>query len=798
MTRLRFSARASVAALIVGLAGGWAASANAATVDASASGTGATTVSGVTVNGVQELITTAPVAPPLTDAYSEGTITSDVIRNLSPAAAVTVQTMLNTQPSVFAYTNGPLGTGTNVNFRAFNSGQFAETYDGVALNDVFNGGVTNQASVVNNVLLLPSNVDSVQIYRGINNPAVNSYNSLGGTINYLPRRPTDAFGGEIGGSYGSFNTKEFHVGINTGDLGGLKQYLAFSHADSDGWIRNTADRNTNLFYSARYTGLENAEIGLILIYNHNNGYTPFQMPQPLLQQHGGFFQWPLDWSYERDKDSSYLGILTFRVQVATNVVFDSRFFGGYNDYRRVSFDNPVFDQGQTLPDGSIQPYSLGNTGQGFPFWLFYPAGPTYDPTTAFPDAAGDGFAGTDYHFYGYAAYGFGYQPQLTISLPHNTITVGGNITYGSLHSREYWYGAYNMPQTVGFNDAWDEHDSRLFASGYVQDEIKLFGDTLTLTPGVKYLFAHTADTDAIGFFYPYGGTDSDDESFVAPTIGVNYKPTEQLAFYAAFGQNIKFPDITAFYNNIPGNTAATPPPIPPVRVKPEHVSDYEIGARYQSGGFAGSVNFYREDFTNTFIDAFNPVLFQTVVSNGGSSRYQGVEVDLKEDFGAQPWGDLSAYVNFAYNQAEFTSSFVSDYVGGLNSNSGVQVSAGEPLADIPNYLVNAGVVWSWQGWRFDAEGRYVGSQYTDNLNSGTPSTTKVGSYFLVDLGLAKTIPFRGIGPAKAIKFQINVNNLFNRYYFNQAFTQQDFFGNNYLAASPGAPRSVTGSIEVKF
>ena len=52
--------------------------------------------------------------------------------------------------------------------------------------------------------------------------------------------------------------------------------------------------------------------------------------------------------------------------------------------------------------------------------------------------------GTQYHFYGYKTWEVGDSPSLTLALPMNTITAGGNYTYGMLHSREYWYGTYDM------------------------------------------------------------------------------------------------------------------------------------------------------------------------------------------------------------------------------------------------------------------------------------------------------------------------------------------------------------------
>ena len=244
----KLMARASWLALTIALAGAF--SAHAADGDDSKP----TTVSGVTVLGAQETIRTAPAAPPLSTPYSETTISHIDVQNMSSGATVSLQTMLVNQPSVFAYNTGPLGTGGTIFYRAFNSGEFAQTFDGVALNDIFNGGVTGQASTFDSIVLIPYNIDSIELYHGINNPAVNSYNSLGGTINYLARQPTAEAGGEIGGGYGSFDTSNFHVALNSGDWNGVRQTLTFSHDESSGWTPNTPARNTNVYYAGSYDG----------------------------------------------------------------------------------------------------------------------------------------------------------------------------------------------------------------------------------------------------------------------------------------------------------------------------------------------------------------------------------------------------------------------------------------------------------------------------------------------------------------------------------------------------------------
>ncbi len=755
---------------------------------ASASASAATAVSGVDVKG--EAIVTAPRNVPLTAAYSQSTITAADLKNLSPQESL--QTMLSNQPSIFTFENGPNGVGANIFFRAFNSGQFAETFDGVAINDMFNGGVTGQASTYTSVLFIPANVDSVLLYRGINDPAVNSYNSLGGTINFLPMRPSDAFGGTYGGSYGTFGSYTSQVSLNTGDFHGLKQLFQLDHRESSGWLANTEDRNSNAYYSALYDVPNGNKLSLVAVYDRNDGHRPFDMAVPLLQQDGGFYQYPLNVANEKAKDSEYMVIVGYKAALSSQIQVENKLFAGGQNYLRTSYANPA---------DSNDPYKLPSQAATYDYWIYFPYGPTYNPKTVFGSKA----VGNAYHFYGYTTYAIGDSPTVTVSLPHNTIVAGGNITYGQLHSREYWYGSYDMPQTPGYNDAWDEHDRRLFVSAFAQDEIKLLNDTVTITPGVKYQFANTIDTDDIGFFYPYGGTTRDSESYVSPTVGLNYKPTEHLSFNFAFGQNIKFPDISAYYNAVPGTTASTPLSPPPIKIKPEHVNDFELGARYQAGGFSAAVDVYREDFTDVFIDAFDPVTYLTIVSNGGSARYQGVEVQLADDLRLGQAGDLRGYFNYAYNDAKFTSTFNADSIGstlsaGSSSSTPTTVTAGEPMADVPQVLVTGGLTWSHEGLVIDAKGRYIGHQYILDTDNGTPSPITIHGYFVLDLSVAKTVQIKGAGPlVKSATFSFKVNNLTNKYYYNEASVAANgsYVGPTEFAA-PGAPRSFIGQIEFAF
>ncbi|EQD55477.1 TonB-dependent outer membrane receptor Fepa1, partial [mine drainage metagenome] len=69
-----------------------------------------------------------------------------------------VQNLLQRTPSINVRTPAPNGVRTNITFRAFNSGQFSETFAGVPINGVFNAGTTNAASDRNSIPLTLNNI----------------------------------------------------------------------------------------------------------------------------------------------------------------------------------------------------------------------------------------------------------------------------------------------------------------------------------------------------------------------------------------------------------------------------------------------------------------------------------------------------------------------------------------------------------------------------------------------------------------------------------------------------------------
>ena len=184
---------------------------------------------------------------PLKATYTENIISSKTVRQASPMQ--NAQTILARKPSINAFSTGPNGMNSTITFRAFQGDQFSEDFDGIPINNPFTGFTTNGGDMYNSIPFTLNDISNINIYNGINNPSVNSYNSLGGTINFQPRQPAKHFGSSVGIGYGSFDTIEWNALLNTGSIGGLRSLFAINRQTSGGWEQNVNDQNTNFYYA---------------------------------------------------------------------------------------------------------------------------------------------------------------------------------------------------------------------------------------------------------------------------------------------------------------------------------------------------------------------------------------------------------------------------------------------------------------------------------------------------------------------------------------------------------------------
>ncbi|RZD18134.1 MAG: TonB-dependent receptor [Candidatus Acididesulfobacter diazotrophicus] len=713
---------------------------------------------------------------PLKATYTENIISAKTVRNASPMQ--NAQTILASKPSIDAFSTGPNGMNSNITFRAFQGDQFSETFDGIPMNNPFTGYTTNGGDMYNSIPFTLNDISNINIYNGINNPSVNSYNSLGGTINFQPRQPSKHFNASAGIGYGSFDTINWNALINTGSVNGFRSLFAVNRQTSGGWEQNVNDQNTNFYYAGILPyNSDLSRISVYLIVNQNAGYQSYGVPLPLLNEKGYDYYFPLNDYYQYPQDTRLNAIIGDKSYISRYMTMSAKAYFTNDNFRDRTFYNP------NLTKYQADLFGIPNYAVGDPF-------NTYD-------------------IYGQITSTFGFTPEVHLFLPNNTLVAGGNVQYSLGHSSSFQSASYSVPEISsgqGQNDIWDEHYNQIMSNVYVQDNVSLFGGHLHITPGLKYLYQYNSSNDAStvnysGYPNAPAASISNSGTFLSPTIGINYLPVKHISFYAAWGRNIKFANIGAYYGSLGKyyyNNGQKTFVNAPLVLKPEYVNDYEIGTRYKRDGFYGMLDFYRENFTNTFITVMvpgapSPYITETI--NGGNSQYEGMEISLSQHLGHLLLGHWTIYGNYSYNQAVFTSTFNSSYAG--------KITAGESLGNIPKNMANIGLEWGYkyihQHIKAHLSSKFVGSYFINESQTGLSSGLAVPPYFIMNLGVSDYIPVKASG-LKGIKVALYVDNIFNREYYPQAYaiSSNSVYPGGALSVLPGMPRFVFASATLKF
>ena len=65
------------------------------------------------------------------------------------------------------------------------------------------------------------------------------------------------------------------------------------------------------------------------------------------------------------------------------------------------------------------------------------------------------------------------------------------------------------------------------------------------------------------------------------------------------------------------------------------------------------------------------------------------------------------------------------------------------------------------------------------------------------VSVERAATFASLG-RRSLRIALNVDNVFDKYYYNEAYTDADFNSNSFVRAVPGAPRSVVGTVSLRF
>jgi Fe(3+) dicitrate transport protein len=225
---------------------------------------------------------------------------------------------------------------------------------------------------------------------------------------------------------------------------------------------------------------------------------------------------------------------------------------------------------------------------------------------------------------------------------------------------------------------------------------------------------------------------------IIPGAGVNYAWSDKLQFFAGLHKGFAPPRIkdaittTGFSYNIDAALSM----------------NYELGTRFKIGEFLDlECTAFAMDFKNQLI----PVSVSSGntnaagIINGGKTMHKGIEAGFKLDFspilGTQ--NSIKIESNATFQNAYYNANRFVAANGSTINVKGYQV----PYS--PRVMINSAITYSQEkGIGFKLATNYIGSQYTDELNSVLPSANgrsgKIGSRLITDFNLSYQVPKRNL------------------------------------------------------
>jgi iron complex outermembrane receptor protein len=739
-----------------------------------------------------------------------------------------IQTLLNKTPSVVAYTQGPGQSAPTLAIRGVRNDELAETLDGIPINDLQG----NTGDYLTNNVGSPVTLNQIggsTVYPGIAPPDHQGFGTVGGTIAYTTKQPTDDRSAELTGGFGSFDTQNYGFTLNTGKMGdgpdAAKALVQYDNSQTAGYIDNTKSKFQDFMLNIVKpydNGL--SKVGLVVLYNTGQGLVQTQpTPEALIQQYGAKYNFPTSEGFYNQAGQFLTTILSDETYINPHMIFDGSLFYLHNAQQIDSYDSVDNSENGAYLANIQTPYNFfGPVGPGTNF--YQPGYFTYDPTAAF---GSPGAGETDEYLTGHENT-VGIDPKLNIFAgDHNTITIGGLLAKDSSSPlNQYWYGgdAAKENQIDGYNSAtFGGGYQRSVYVAYIQDKITLLNDKLQILIGGKVDAAYSShiQVETNGSYDPQKL-----QNFTKvgePYVGIAYNLPDHFVAYGSFGKSSLFAPTSDYASGadsgIPGGTTAP---------TPELVRTYEGGIRYDTPRLYLNLDYYYQSIADGFAYFQNFVTDQEYYANTSGYLLRGLEAAA--EYRVTP--ELSVYANGSVNRAIYTKSsfgFVT-----LQQEQFGYGFTGTPVSNTPQSTANVGVDYDSGPFSLRLAGQYTGQEYetydlraepygspavppspsnptgtpavaANPLNGATTTNTHVTNppNFIVNLLLGYDLPIH-LQHVQKVNVELNVQNLLGERYYVYQYSSEDPL-NGYYSYTPefssgfiGSPRSISLQLTAKF
>jgi iron complex outermembrane receptor protein len=288
---------------------------------------------------------------------------------------------------------------------------------------------------------------------------------------------------------------------------------------------------------------------------------------------------------------------------------------------------------------------------------------------------------------------------------------------------------------------------------------------------------------------------------ILPNVGFTYAVDGALSFFASYAKGLSAPRTDNLYR------------APIVTVQPETTDSFDLGARYITGRLQAQATFWKINYQNRIVTAFDPDQNISVDRNVGKVNSWGFDGGI----GFKPVRQLNLIGLLSYNNSKLQEDIL---VTGINYNSASPPAAttltpfryycspipttgtarvnvcgrtrGKQVVETPQWQYGGRAEVDIRPVRVGIQAKHVSSRWATDVND-----VKVTGYTTVDADARLSLEkFMG----KKSYLQVNVTNLLNEHYFGNLSTQINAFGTGGAAPrfTPVSTRAITGTLAIGF
>ncbi|MBU2755459.1 TonB-dependent receptor [Acidithiobacillus sp. CV18-2] len=654
----------------------------------------------------------------------------------------------------------------------------AVEFDGIPMNNPATG--LWQSPQVNQSSL----IQGIHVTYGPGNPENRWYNNIGGSIDFVPLQPTAKPGASVGIRYGSYDFKNIHFDLRTGNVDGFSAILAGGVSSGNSFLGVPA------------------------------GTTLYSPSGVVLPSHS--YAWFL-----KIRKTFHTGDDSFGAYLASGSAYkpydiplspaSGTTINGYDYKTGKPIPGPLYSE-QTSGFYNAAPYKIDSNST----WMFY--------NKLNVDIGTKTWLHNDiWYRYGhrlhnrYASFAVGapntneyndphsetYGDKLWFDtrLPYNKLAFGGYFIKARDNSKNAFFSSY-PPYNANRFVPNDKYRSDFLdvtnLSAFFQDKIHI-AHTFDITPGVRveqwqlnYTPYTTETFPESTVLYPKGNesklpADSRSLNAVEPSVNISWRPIQHLALFASYSEANQIPAFGGGggpFQKLPGNSISL-----------EKGQNYQAGFKVhvQHDGFLHHFLFSANWYFTRFSDQYLPITEAdgTVINAFGTSDYQGVNLYAVDN----PIYWLHLFGNLSLQQAHF-----SNYYNGKENYSGL------PVANVPDSTFNIGAYAKSFVYGFLLEPRiwvqYTGPQALyDSITKSPSPTAKLPAYTLLNLALHSKIPMH-LQYFRNIAVDVDLLNVAgNRYNSYEYISSGGTYGPNTkgdLIGLPGEPRTFYVSLTANF